>query len=68
MALDQSLWFATFSADSIPAFTCPYCKKGTLSLHNKIVMEEPAYSKAAHSDEKLGAGLGRRAIYDDAQV
>jgi hypothetical protein len=51
MALDQSSWFATFSADSIPAFTCPYCKKGTLSLHNKIVMEEPAYSKAAHSDE-----------------
>lgn len=46
--MDQSLWFEAFSEKDIPLFPCPQCQKGTLALHNKVVTEEPAFSKAAH--------------------
>lgn len=49
MAIDHTLWTETFSQDDIPAFTCPSCNKGTLTLHGKVVRDEPGFSKAAHS-------------------
>ena len=47
--MDHSLWNKTFSQSAIPSFICPECQKGTLGLHGKIAMEEPVYSKAAHT-------------------
>jgi hypothetical protein len=49
LAFDISLWDEKFSKDSVPAFVCPTCTKGTLQFDKKQYLEgEPQYSKDAH--------------------
>ena len=39
MAIDRNLWTPPFNFDSLPRWTCPHCKNGSLLLSKKDVFE-----------------------------